>query len=62
MTNPRNPDRPESPQVEVVRLVNGMLDGTYKNIEEAQIALEKSRLSRRWSPERAANDDIAPHP
>lgn len=49
----------------VATLVGGILDGTYKTIEDAQIALEKSRLtmSKRRSSfksEAAANDVFEP--
>jgi hypothetical protein len=64
MTDPKNADRQESEQVEVARLVSGILDGTYDSIDDAQIALAKSRLSEcgpNIISEGAANDDIEPH-
>jgi hypothetical protein len=63
MTDPRITDRQESAQVAVARLVSGILDGTYKTIEDAQIASEESRLSKRrryFISEAAANDDFEP--
>ncbi|SDR64106.1 hypothetical protein SAMN05519103_09406 [Rhizobiales bacterium GAS113] len=49
----------------VATLVSGILDGTYKSIEDAQIAFERSRqiLSKRrsnFNSELAANDDFEP--
>ncbi len=61
MTDPKNADRQESEQVEVTRLVSGILDGTYESIDDAQIAFEKSRLAKRRAnsiSQPAANDDI----
>jgi len=44
MAEPRTPDDRESLQgIAVARLVSGVLDGTYRDLENAQIALERSR-------------------
>jgi hypothetical protein len=61
MTYPKNADRQKSEQVELARLVSGILDGTYESIDDAQIAFEKSRLSKSRSygiSEGADNDDF----
>jgi hypothetical protein len=49
----------------VATLVSGILDGTYKTIEDAQIAFERSRqtMSKRrssFNSEAAVNDDFEP--
>jgi hypothetical protein len=49
----------------VATLVGGILDGTYKTIEDAQIAFERSRqtMSKRrssFNSEAAVNDDFEP--
>lgn len=49
----------------VATLVGGILDGTYKTIEDAQIAFERSRqtMSKRrssFNSEHAATDDLEP--
>ncbi|SEE63359.1 hypothetical protein SAMN05519104_6815 [Rhizobiales bacterium GAS188] len=44
MADPRNrEDENAIHSIAVARLVNGILDGTYTNIDNAQIALERSR-------------------
>ncbi|SDR64260.1 hypothetical protein SAMN05519103_09590 [Rhizobiales bacterium GAS113] len=43
MADTRNRDDNSVHGIEVARLVNGVIDGNYANIEKAQIALERSR-------------------
>ncbi|SEF12854.1 hypothetical protein SAMN05444161_8840 [Rhizobiales bacterium GAS191] len=50
MSDPKKPDdREPVHSIAAATLVNGILDGTYTNLENAQIALERSRLSKRKS-------------
>jgi hypothetical protein len=66
MVTLRNPyDQVSVQSIVVARLVSGILDGTYENIEDAQIALERTLqiLSKRRSnfvSKPAANDDFEP--
>ncbi|SDR64216.1 hypothetical protein SAMN05519103_09531 [Rhizobiales bacterium GAS113] len=44
MSDPKKPDDQEPvPSIAAAKLVSGILDGTYKNLENAQIALEKRK-------------------
>jgi hypothetical protein len=66
MADLRNPyDQLSLHRLVVATLVGGILDGTYKTIEDAQIAFERSRqtMSKRrssFNSEAAVNDDFEP--
>ena len=66
MSDPKKPDDQEPVHgIAAATLVCGIIDGTYESIEEAQIALERSRraLSKRrssFNSQPAANDVFEP--
>jgi hypothetical protein len=57
MSDPKKPDNQEPVySIAAATLVNGILDGTYTNLENAQIALERSRQAAGSGDSEGGND------